>query len=276
MKLSVIIPIYNRSELFTYGLASLAAQDFKEWELVLVDDRSTEDLSKVYELFPGLQVKHIKIDPREHPHYKGYHTPAYAINVGVRHAEGEVICITQPEMIHSPKSLQQGWGNAMQDVNVFAKVVLSHPKFPMWLRENHQKPFNTLWQEAVKKGQVFQDNELYWYIAFVKKKYHEDINGVNELYMEGVYGEDDEWKERLRSHGVLPELNRNIRGIHIDHSFEGDLYTKQDRTAGFWAKGARVNRERFTKFLDGKREAVIDQLNWGHNEFITDIRTTKT
>lgn len=274
MKLSVIIPIFNRSELFTYGLASLATQEFKDWELILVDDRSTEDLSEVYGLFPDLKIKHIKIDPRGHPHYKGYHTPAYAINVGVRHAEGEVICITQPEIIHSPDSLHIGYQYALQDVNVFAKVVLTHPKFPFWLRENRHKDFEALWRKATGLGQLFKDNELYWYIAFLKKKYHEDINGVDERYMEGVYGEDDDWKERLRSHGVLPELNKNIRGIHIDHTYEGDLYPKQDRTAGFWAKGARINRERFAEFLAGPRDAIIDQPKWGSNDYVVDIRTT--
>lgn len=273
MKLSVVIPIFNRSELFRYGLASLAAQTFKDWELVLVDDRSTEDLSEVYRPFE-IPVTHIRIDPRKHPHYKGYHTPAYAINVGVRHAQGDTICITQPEIVHNATALQRGYDNAQQDVMVFGKVVLTHPKFPSWLRDNSAKPYSVLWDEATRLGQLFGDHELYWYQAFVKKKHHEAINGVDESYMEGVYGEDDQYKERMRSHGILPELNRAIQGIHLDHSVEGDAYPKQDRQAGFWAKGAEHNRARFAAWLEGTRTAIIDQPDWGSDAYIESIRRT--
>lgn len=269
MKLSVLMPIYNRADLLTIGLASLAAQGMTDWELVLIDDQSTQDLSEVYSTFP-INVQHIRLDPRGHPDYRGYHTPALALNVGIRHARGDVICITQPEIIHSSESLQRGYDQALQDEFVFGKVMLTTGAFTKWVKKNWSTmPFDGCWNMGLElAGTPFQDHELYWYIGFVKKKHAEAINGVNESYLQGVYGEDDEVKERLRSHGVLPALNKGIRGIHIDHSHEGDLYPKQDRRANFWERGAEINRTRFAEFLAGPREAVIDQPNWGADTYI--------
>ena len=42
-KISIIIPVYNRSELLPDTLESIQAQIFTDWECILVDDHSTDD-----------------------------------------------------------------------------------------------------------------------------------------------------------------------------------------------------------------------------------------
>lgn len=273
MRLSVLVPIHNRGDLLAIGLASLAAQRFTDWELVLIDDQSTEDLRKVYSAYP-INVQHIRFNPKGHPDYRGYHTPALALNLGIRQAKGEVICITQPEIIHNAESLQRGYDQALQDEFVFGKVMLTTGAFTKWVRSNwSQTPFDACWNKGLALGGApFQDSELYWYQAFVKRKHAEAIRGVDESYMQGVYAEDDSFKERLRSHGVLPALNRAIQGIHIDHSHEGDLYPKQDRRAAFWEKGAAHNRAKFFDWLKGPRPALANGTDWGDDRYIESIR----
>ena len=40
--ISVIIPVYNAQEFLPHALGSIEAQDFADWEVILVDDGSTD------------------------------------------------------------------------------------------------------------------------------------------------------------------------------------------------------------------------------------------
>ena len=48
---SVVIPTYNRAELLRGALGSVLRQEFKDFEVIVVDDGSTDDLSSVIEEF---------------------------------------------------------------------------------------------------------------------------------------------------------------------------------------------------------------------------------
>lgn len=50
---SVIIPTYNRAELLRQALASVFYQEFRDFEVIVVDDGSTEDQSSVEEEWRG-------------------------------------------------------------------------------------------------------------------------------------------------------------------------------------------------------------------------------
>jgi len=280
MKLSVVLSIHNRSDLFKIGILSLAAQNFKDWEIVLIDDQSTENLAEIYKPF-DVRIQHIRIDPRSHPFYRGYHTPALSTNIGIKQAKGDVLCFSQPEIILAPDAFKRGYGQALQDTFVFGNLQLTTGAFTKWLkldiRAAIEHDFGYLWDKGIElAGHTFPPREMYWMMAFLKKEHALAINGVDEEYMKGVYAEDDDFKERLRLHGILPERNAAIRGIHIDHSHEGDLYKKQDRTASFWNAGAAINRKRYYDFIAGERTKERAYANigreWGEDKYIEWIK----
>jgi glycosyltransferase involved in cell wall biosynthesis len=45
--ISIIIPVYNRTNLLSNCLASVAKQTWENKEVIVVDDGSTEDVKKV-------------------------------------------------------------------------------------------------------------------------------------------------------------------------------------------------------------------------------------
>ena len=62
---SVIIPIYNRVDLFGDTLQSVINQEYKHWELILVDDGSNqENISAVKDLIKGIPNTHGLRGPR--------------------------------------------------------------------------------------------------------------------------------------------------------------------------------------------------------------------
>ncbi|MFA6354747.1 MAG: glycosyltransferase family A protein [Candidatus Paceibacterota bacterium] len=86
-KISVLIATYNRSNLISRAIQSVIDQNFKNWELLIADDGSTDDTEKIVRSFAiqDERVKHLK---SEH-----FGRIAKISNFGLRHAKGEYIAI---------------------------------------------------------------------------------------------------------------------------------------------------------------------------------------
>ena len=82
---SVIVPIWNSGRLLDRAVSSVRAQTFSEWELLAVDDGSTDEAATLLERLAST-------DPRirvlRHAVNRGQ---AAARNTGLRQARGELI-----------------------------------------------------------------------------------------------------------------------------------------------------------------------------------------
>ncbi len=59
-RVSVVIPAYNRADLLCRAIASVVAQDFSDFELLVIDDASTEDLRAVVERFGDPRLRCVR------------------------------------------------------------------------------------------------------------------------------------------------------------------------------------------------------------------------
>lgn len=80
MKYSVIVPAYNAADTISTLLESLAAQSFKDFEVILVDDASRDRTPQVIESFPYRLIRMAQ--------NRG---PAHCRNVGARNASGRIL-----------------------------------------------------------------------------------------------------------------------------------------------------------------------------------------
>lgn len=84
MEISVIIPVYNTEKYLTECLDSLIAQDFKDWECILVNDGSTDQSGLICD-------QYAQADKR----FRVFHTKnsgvSIARNTGITHASGKYI-----------------------------------------------------------------------------------------------------------------------------------------------------------------------------------------
>ncbi len=80
---SIIIPTYNRGDLLTETIQSVINQTYPHWELIIVDDGSTDNSRLIVERFKGISIKYLSQD----------HTGklGQVRNAGLRIAKGDLI-----------------------------------------------------------------------------------------------------------------------------------------------------------------------------------------
>lgn len=96
-EVSVVMPVFNRPELLLTAVRSVLAQTFGRWELVIVDDGSTEDVAGA--LAPLLADPRIRLVRQEN---RG---ECVARNNGVRLARGEIIAYLDSDNFWYPHFL---------------------------------------------------------------------------------------------------------------------------------------------------------------------------
>src|SRR3990170_700697 len=83
-KVSVVLPVHNKTESLPAAVASVLGQTFGDFELLIVDDGSSDDLAPIL----ALPSRDARIQVIRHGHNRG---PAAARNTGIKHAKGDYI-----------------------------------------------------------------------------------------------------------------------------------------------------------------------------------------
>ncbi len=83
MRFSIIIPTYNRAVFLPKAIESVLAQTFPDWELIIVDDGSTDNTREVVSQYKDERITYIYQENAER---------SAARNKGIVHAKGEYVC----------------------------------------------------------------------------------------------------------------------------------------------------------------------------------------
>jgi glycosyltransferase involved in cell wall biosynthesis len=95
-RVSIILPCYNRAHLLERAVASVLSQDFTDFELLLVDDGSTDDTPALVSRFS---------DPRLITLRREQGGPAAARNSGLSRARGEFVAFQDSDDVWLPGKL---------------------------------------------------------------------------------------------------------------------------------------------------------------------------
>lgn len=110
---SVMMPCYNARESLPWALASLLAQTFEDWELVLVDDGSTDHPEEVVEQASDPRIRLIRL-----PENRGR---GHARQVALDNARGEYIAMLDADDWMYPERIEREVG-ALQSERSLALV----------------------------------------------------------------------------------------------------------------------------------------------------------
>jgi len=97
---SVIIPTYNRAHVLERAIQSVVNQTYQHFEVIVVDDGSTDNTAEVASSIRDERVRYIR-----HQVNKG--TPASARNTGIRAARGEFVGFLDSDDEWLPQKLQK-------------------------------------------------------------------------------------------------------------------------------------------------------------------------
>jgi len=99
VRVSVIVPLYNKAPYVRRALDSVAAQTFGDFELIVVDDGSTDEGASVVESFGDGRVRLIRQENTG---------PGAARNRGINEARGEVLAFLDADDEWLPTYLEEG------------------------------------------------------------------------------------------------------------------------------------------------------------------------
>jgi glycosyltransferase involved in cell wall biosynthesis len=108
---SVIIPTYNRVDLLLEALDSVAAQTFRDYETIVVDDGSSEDVSSALRNHPT----------RPRLLRQAQRGPAAARNNGIFSAQGDLLAFLDSDDLWLPNKLER-----------FVAAIAARPDIPVF------------------------------------------------------------------------------------------------------------------------------------------------
>tara|TARA_R110002095_G_scaffold210609_1_gene197952 strand:+ start:1546 stop:4569 length:3024 start_codon:yes stop_codon:yes gene_type:complete len=104
-KVSIIVPAYNASTTLERTIASVKAQDYKNWEIILIDDGSTDDTPQLAQAF-------VKKDKRISYFKQNNAGVSAARNTGLTKAGGDWILFLDSDDTIDPRFLSKMMGSA--------------------------------------------------------------------------------------------------------------------------------------------------------------------
>ena len=191
MKFSVIVPTYNRAPILHLFLQAMADQTLRDFEVVVVDDGSTDDTRQVAQSFPFVTYL-------EQPH-RG---TAALLNVGWRCSTGMLILTSDDDCIGPPNWLESLADGFRRYPHVAAVGTYAAPPDHL-LRTNRFARYD-VWEWRHYGGLLIEyvggsETPTAGLVAY-KRQALEEVNGFNEnLAMAGAH--DHDIKLRLTARG---------------------------------------------------------------------------
>lgn len=169
--ISVIIPVYNRSRFILEAIDSVKRQTYRDIEIIVVDDGSTDRTEHVVKRL-GNQVKYI---------YQKNQGPSVARNNGIRAAKGKWIAFLDSDDIFLPDKLAEQI-KLFKDNNIglvhsyYYRVHILKNSIQV-IEPNFSKDRKNLQQELLKRKHTIRTSTV-----LVRKSCFEQVGCFNPKY----------------------------------------------------------------------------------------------
>lgn len=146
-RLSIIIPVYNAEEYLDRCLESIADQGFASYEVILVDDGSTDSS-------PLICDRYSATDPRFRTIHKENGGVSSARNAGINLAKGEYLMFVDSDDALLPDSLER----MLEDVHEEDVVIGGYTAFIGGVPGREVLPLKTRSYKGAEMSMFFEDN----------------------------------------------------------------------------------------------------------------------
>ena len=227
-KVSVIIPMYNASGCIESCLSAVSKQTVKDFEVLLIDDCSTDDTVQKAERYP---FKIIKTEKRI--------SPARVRNYGAKNASGDILIFVDADVVLKPDSVEGIVGaiSRPDTDSVFGIYEEATPQAGFF--SQFQNLFIIYRYERLPR---VTDITCSFFFA-IKRSVFEAIGGYNEKMS---YYEDIEIGKRLDKEGYHCRFDPNLKVTHLKYYNHLGLvkdYLKKSAEAGRYIKREGFSRK---------------------------------
>jgi glycosyltransferase involved in cell wall biosynthesis len=145
---SIVIPTFNRAKLIESAINSVLAQTFTDWELIIVDDGSTDKTKEV--VVPYLKDSRIRYHFQENKELNG------ARNTGIRLAQGKYLCFLDDDDFYLENHLavladfieKNNFPTAFIRIGVYLQRGQNRTKLPN-MTSSATNPVEFIWENPV-------------------------------------------------------------------------------------------------------------------------------
>lgn len=164
-KVSIVLPTYNGQEYLEQSVDSIINQSFKDWELIIVDDCSTDETASIADRYE-------KIDSRIHViHNKKNEKLPGSLNIGFSSSRGQYLTWTSDDNLYLPNAIR-----------VMAEYLDMHDGYMVCARM----------YVIDCKGRIIRETETY----SNEKMYVNNCLGACFMYRREVYEEIGDYDEK--------------------------------------------------------------------------------
>jgi len=165
---SVIIPTYNRAEIIGKAIESILSQTYNYWELIIVDDGSTDNTSEIINSYNDTRIKYF---------YKKNEERSIARNYGIAKAKGDYISFLDDDDYYLPQFLEEFHSKIIEknvpvamimcneytedekgirELNYIPKKLLDNPVRLLWEIQTSIRPF--VIHKEILKTELFKED----------------------------------------------------------------------------------------------------------------------
>lgn len=217
MKISVIIPTYNRKNALVQTLESLSQQSYKDFEVILVDDGSTDGTKEIIKKFNfPFEIQYI---------FQQNKGPASARNIGIKKAKGEIIFFTGDDIILSSDLLKEHLRIYQIDSKKLAVL-----GYTQWAPQIRMTPFRKYVADYhFAYSSIIDKQNVNWGCFYtsnisIQRRFLEEVGLFDEEFLYAAY-EDTELAYRLFKKGMKIVFNKKAIAYH-NHPVDFKSYQK--------------------------------------------------
>jgi hypothetical protein len=265
---SIVIPTYNRSGLLREALATVFAQEYRDFEVLVIDDGSTDDTPAVLAEY-GQRVRALRQENQGQ---------GVARNLGIQHAAGEYVVFLDSDDLWFPWTL----ATYRQAITMYGSptvVMGAHVPF------QHPEELSGV-RNGPLRAHAFADyfasaEESFVRTACVVAVRTEVLRRVGGFTSRRITCEDHDllyrqgtergfvWVEApvvvgYRQHGGSSSKD-------LERGYEGLCYLLEQEHRGAYPGGAARRRERLTLLLQGTRHVTRWLVEHGRPELALDL-----
>ena len=221
-KVSVITTLYNYSNYIDACIKSFLDQNFKDSEMIIIDDASLDNPYKIIKKYESDRIKYIRLDKN-----RGY---SYAKNVGIKSCNSEILVMLDADDMLTLNSLKIRYKKILKGYDFVhgpcldmkeKRLLVRNRLWDLWLKKNTWKYVHA--QGVMLKKEIHRKIGLYDETLRCKSDREFFARVFNHGFKIGVVKDDVAYYRRH-----LKQMHRSKEKAKINNKLQKEVMSKID------------------------------------------------